>query len=88
MVNRPSIFYGPREFRVRDARTSFIHLEFIRYKIDMLWKSSLIVINSSYGLYLVKTRETLVQTTAIVFYVFLNLYKLWLPDEFPLCWVF
>ena len=43
-----------RKFRLKDARTSFIHLELIRYKIDIRWigskwLSSLIVINSSYG---------------------------------------
>ena len=27
---------GARVFRLRDARTSFIHLELVRYKIDVL----------------------------------------------------
>ena len=50
-----------RKFRLKDARTSFIHMELIRLM------SSLIVINSSYEVRhpcQVKTRETLVQTTA------------------------
>ena len=36
-VSNKKVFYlGAREFRLRDAWTSLIHLELIRYKIDVL----------------------------------------------------
>ena len=60
-----------RKFRLKDAQTSFIWNWFDIRLVGCKWKSSLIVINSSYGPYLIKTRETLIQTTAIPKILFL-----------------